>query len=421
MPPSNRETKQNVLNTSSMKILRLFLMSIGAWPGEALGERLPVNLYLRKHVVVQTFAALFGEMYFLIRNFRILPFFDLGHMYITNFLTALTFARVLLPNFKRYRIISDRFLNKFHLIHFRHQGRYYEEMYNKISKVSFYFALYLMSIMMFGLILFNLSPMYNNYKMGLFSNSIQDNATLEFSVYYSFPSFKPLKRFYACTLYNYILSFVCAVSVCGMDLYLSMMVFQVIGHIEILRYNLENMERPKKKRLCMIRNIGVMLDIYDINENKSVNIMLNQCTDHHRFIVSVTDEMSDFFGPTLAFYYLFHLVSGCLLLLECSRGDPDALARYLPLTIIIFGQLMQISIVFEVVGHVSEKLIDSVYLVPWECMNVENQKKVCFILNRVQRTIHVTAMGITPVGVQTMAGILKTSFSYFMFLRTMDV
>ncbi|CAH0692337.1 unnamed protein product [Chilo suppressalis] len=100
------------------------------------------------------------------------------------------------------------------------------------------------------------------------------------------------------------------------------------------------------------------------------------------------------------------------------RKDPDALAQFGPLTVIIFYQLFQISVLFEVLNVQSQKLIDAVYGLPWECMDVRNQRSVCFLLQRVQSPVQVTALGSTKVGVEPMVGILKTTFSFFTFLRS---
>ncbi|XP_049865481.1 uncharacterized protein LOC126366415 [Pectinophora gossypiella] len=140
----------------------------------------------------------------------------------------------------------------------------------------------------------------------------------------------------------------------------------------------------------------------------SENIRLIACIDHHREIFKFTEELSSFFGPVLGFNYAYHMCACCLLMMECSQGDVDAIIRFGPLTIIVFGQLVQMSVIFEIVDTVSEKLKDSVYDVPWESMDTRNCRLVIILLNRVQSPLHVTAMGITPVGVTTMAGILFT-------------
>ncbi|XP_061730031.1 uncharacterized protein LOC133534774 isoform X3 [Cydia pomonella] len=136
--------------------------------------------------------------------------------------------------------------------------------------------------------------------------------------------------------------------------------------------------------------------------------------------ICFTDDMSALFGPVLAIYLLFHQVSGCILLLEISAGGPDAFTKYGPLTVTIFGQLIIISTIFEIVNTKSELLATTAYSMPWECMNVSNRRSVCILLRRLQRPIAVRALGVTAVNVQTMSTILKTSFSYFTFLRTLN-
>lgn len=84
----------------------------------------------------------------------------------------------------------------------------------------------------------------------------------------------------------------------------------------------------------------------------------------------------------------------------------------------MFGELVLLSIIFETIGTMSEKLKDAVYKVPWEYMDTKNRRTVLIFLIKVQEPIHVKAGGLVDVGVTTMASILKTSFSYFAFLRT---
>ncbi|GBP51312.1 hypothetical protein EVAR_34098_1 [Eumeta japonica] len=55
-------------------------------------------------------------------------------------------------------------------------------------------------------------------------------------------------------------------------------------------------------------------------------------------------------------------------------------------------------------GFQSEKLIDAVYAVPWECMDVPNRRAVLMLLRRVQTPIRISALGLADVGVQTMLG-----------------
>lgn len=66
---------------------------------------------------------------------------------------------------------------------------------------------------------------------------------------------------------------------------------------------------------------------------------------------------------------------------------------------------LQRALIWQYCVFQSEKLMNSVYFMPWECMNVRNQRSMCFLMNRIQTPIQVTAMGCVPVGVQTMQAV----------------
>ncbi|KPI99675.1 hypothetical protein RR46_02589, partial [Papilio xuthus] len=67
---------------------------------------------------------------------------------------------------------------------------------------------------------------------------------------------------------------------------------------------------------------------------------------------------------------------------------------------------------------VNEKIINAVYGLPWEHMSVRNQKIVLFFLQNVQVPFNLKALDMVPIGAQTMVVIIRTSFSYFIMLRT---
>ncbi|XP_028156775.1 uncharacterized protein LOC114350256, partial [Ostrinia furnacalis] len=70
-----------------------------------------------------------------------------------------------------------------------------------------------------------------------------------------------------------------------------------------------------------------------------------------------TDEVSVLFGPILACNYLFHLVCCSLLLLECGYS---AMLRYGPMTVLIYGQLIQMSVIFELLGSEVSKIFKKI-------------------------------------------------------------
>ncbi|KAF9422129.1 hypothetical protein HW555_002150, partial [Spodoptera exigua] len=144
---------------------------------------------------------------------------------------------------------------------------------------------------------------------------------------------------------------------------------------------------------------------YSEEELVEVSKKLTGCVDYHRMIVKFTNKVSDVFGPMLFAYYIFHQTSGCLLLLECSQMTAPALMRYLPLTIILTQQLIQLSVIFELIGSESEKVLNAVYSVPWECMDPKTRKMLAFFLMNGRKPIHVKALGVANVGVTSMAAV----------------
>nr|ASA39902.1 olfactory receptor41 [Plutella xylostella] len=400
--------KPRALSLDYVRVVRLFLWFNGAWPGDELGEHVPLFIrYHKYHVLGQFTLGLAGEVNFLRKFYKDISFLMLGHVYITTFLTLVTLVRSSLPHFREYRNIIKIFLTEFHLCYHKHKGKYEAKICAFWDWLSYWFALYQMALMVLGMTLFNALPVYKSIQAGAFTTTDLHNKSLEFAVYYTTPLFHCYDHFYLATTLNLYVSYLTSCSVCAQDLLLSLMIFQIIGHIQILNNSIENIPIAKGLK-------------YNMEENTEVGMKLIAIIDHHREIVRFAANISSFFGPMLAINYMFHLVSGCILLLECSRPDPETLARFGPLTVIVFGELIQISVIFEIVGYISEKLIDAVYCMPWESMDVSNQKTVKFFLSRIQTPIQLTAMGIVPVGVQTMLKILKTTFSYFALLKSMN-
>ncbi|XP_026730724.1 uncharacterized protein LOC113495924 [Trichoplusia ni] len=212
-------------------------------------------------------------------------------------------------------------------------------------------------------------------------------------------------------------TYICSCCICLVDLTVFLIIFHVYGHFKILLNHLVTFPTPADT-VDDTTNTMLQNYFYSESEEKDVFIKLKDCITYHNFLLDFTNAMTDTFGPTLFVYLWFHQLSCCLLLLECAQMSPEALMCYGPLTVIVFESLIQMNVIFEMIGSVSEKLKDAVYQLPWQCMDVKNRKVVLFFLMNVQTPVHVKAMGLTRVGVDTMAAILKTSVTYFAFLRT---
>nr|ACS45308.1 candidate odorant receptor 2 [Helicoverpa assulta]QLF97408.1 olfactory receptor OR11 [Helicoverpa assulta] len=411
-----------------MKVLRFVLRIISGWPGKALGEK-TLRIEGMGHAYYNTILSLvylaLGIAY-LKKNFHRFDFLELGQLYIVLLMNMLSTSRAFtLCLSQKYRQVAKIFIKKIHLFYFKEKSDFAMKIHITVHKISFISAVYLSVLLFIAACMFNLIPMYNNYSAGRFASFDNlENTTYEQAISCLYPwNFETnFNGYLAATLSGWYGTILCGSSVSMFDLFLCLMIFNLWGHFKILIYNLEHFPRPASEVVDAEgeersgRIVGS--EMYSQSELEEVAVLLRDCIQYHMLIVDFTNNMSDAFGMALFIYYSFHQITGCLLLLECSQMTAAALTRYLPLTIIMFGELVLLSIIFETIGTMSEKLKDAVYKVPWEYMDTKNRRTVLIFLIKVQEPIHVKAGGLVDVGVTTMASILKTSFSYFAFLRT---
>nr|AGY14587.2 putative odorant receptor [Sesamia inferens] len=431
----NIEPQEGVNSASEypyLILLRHLLSVISSWPLKILDPLDTVAIRRRKiWVSIQRFfhmficlICVFGGVTYVLLHKKSMTFFELGHLYISLLMNAVIFSRITTLCYNdEYVVVAREFLEKMHLFYYKDRSEYSMKIHKQVHRISHLFTLCLVCQMLAGLSLFNVTPMYNNYSAGNYARGgSQGNATYEHALYFSnpFPTSDDLKWYIAYNFYNWGISYLCATWFCMHDCFLSLMVFHMWGHFKILLYNLDNFPKPTTKTSFILEGTftTVNYEIFTSHEQKNVSVQLHELIEYHRSIVKFTDKMSEVFGPMLFAYYGFHQTSGCLLLLECSQMTTAALTRYLPLTVILFQQLIQLSVIFELIGSISDRLKNAVYGVPWESMDTRNRRTVAFFLMNVKEPVHVKALGLADVGVTSMTAILKTSISYFTFLNS---
>nr|UEP53742.1 OR1 [Phthorimaea operculella] len=417
----------NVLTFNYVKWLRMFIMPIGIWPGEEFGEKM--SLFVRCHryyYIIQGVILLAAQYYFIEKYFDTMTFFLKGYNYLVFLLTFLTWARICTTTQNSYGTVVKTFINTLHLAHRKLNNGYERLVFNIVEMVSFVFCASIVIISSTAFCLFSAAPMVVNYRNGFFTEGVIPNATYNCIVCFTIPKIIDTHDFSVVgTLYTVWLGFACTTAVCGMDILVALMALQLIANILVLRNRLDTLTATKltddketsEETYVDAQTTSVVA--FNKEENKIIHDKLVDCIEHHKMISMFTDMMSSFFGPVLGINYGFHLIACCLLLLECGGGT-DALFRFGPMTLIIFGQLVLLSVVFEIVATVSEKLPNSVYATPWYRMDAKNRRTVFIMLMRSQRTISITALGMTNVGVTTMAQILKATASYYALLTSIN-
>lgn len=137
-------------------------------------------------------------------------------------------------------------------------------------------------------IAFNAPPIYTSYKAGAFRSLNIEGIDVEMAIYFHFPGFNCFDYFYILTFVNIYFTYIGCISIFCIDTLLFLIIFQIIGHFQILKHNMENLPPPKQKTVVEIpgRNINkVILSWYDEDENKYINKVLVEMMQHHKYIM----------------------------------------------------------------------------------------------------------------------------------------
>ncbi|XP_053608917.1 odorant receptor 13a [Plodia interpunctella] len=400
-----------------IKILRLALRTIASWPGQELGEhvRMISNYYIY-YLLLSLLIALIPVIRYVIQNAKTMHITVLGHICISVLLTFTSTAKIpLLCLRKEYRKFGKMFFTEIHLVYTKNKSEYAMKTHLRVHKLSEYCSIYLISMLSATIIFFNLGPMYVNYSTGLYRDGIPENSTNVYAhaAYYAgFPFQCDYLRDFDCyivvSLFTWYISYFVGTFLSILDLYIYITVFHIWGHYKILINDLETIAEPNSNGK------------YSAEESHNITERLKNCIKYHHIISEYTKKMSDLFGATLFANICFMQLVSCLLLLECSYMTAETTMRYGPLTVMVFQELIQFGLVFELTGTAGDDLRKQVYNIPWEYMDTKNRAMVLFFLMNVQKPVRVKALGLTEMGLATVASVIKTSFSYFAFLRTID-
>lgn len=158
-----------------------------------------------------------------------------------------------------------------------------------MDKISYYCVAYHMAMILIIPFAYNVAPIYNSYRAGAFKRRNLDGIDVELSIYYHFPGFNCFDHFYFLTVLNYYLTLSGSIAIFSIDCFLSLIILQIIGHIRILTYNMENLPRPKRDIVVDVPGeiSNVTVGWYDDEENKNVhNIIVEMITStHHKYII----------------------------------------------------------------------------------------------------------------------------------------
>ncbi|XP_063361067.1 uncharacterized protein LOC134650140 [Cydia amplana] len=401
------------LNFKYILQVQWMMSTVGSWPHKQFGRNTlhaVLALYNLSIIAVFTTMIVLGALY-LKKYGEDISFFVSGHIFLCMVFHILCIIRLSLTQTKKYQEAIKDYLLEFHLFYFKNRSDYAAKINTQIHIISGMFTLYVICQMASGCVLFMFMPWYNNYSNGMFGKNRPENSTFEQAEYFYLPDYyyTTLKGYWILFTFNCVTSYIATIGLFVFDLLICLMVFQIWGHLKILRHNLLNIPLPENARSGM----------YSKEENNQIRLLLKEIIIHHNLIIKFVDRCTDAFSEYLFTFYLFMQFVTCVLLLEVSSLTAETLVKYGPLTIGMHQQLIQVSILFEILNTKSEQLIDAVYATPWEQMDKRNRKTVMFLMHKIQRPVSLKAAKMVPVGVNTMSAVLKTTFSFYMVLKAL--
>ncbi|XP_063394479.1 putative odorant receptor 92a isoform X1 [Cydia fagiglandana] len=411
--------RERSLDLDYMRAIRLYLDTAGHWPNEQFGPKTMrtriLYIYHKLMLTILVYAEISALCLIRVRM-TTLDFIDLGQDYLSICISFVMITRMTLILQGKFCSLIKNFVSKFHLLEHKHESELAAKEYRKVDKMCRIATLFILLQCLFGQVMFNAVPIYVNVQAGLFTDRAHrpPNVTFVHSVNYYFiiDQYEDAIGYTMVSFLNAYISYICGVSFCGLDLLIYIIVFHILGHFNILVAKMRNFPTPLS---CPDKSEESSEREY----NEEAFKILKNLIQHDQLIKEFLNDTSNTFDITLCLCLLFHVISGCISLLAISPMTAEALTRYGPLIFILYTQLIQMSVIFELINSKSNTLSDEVYALPWEVMDERNRKTVLLFLVNVQQPSSLKAGGLVPVGVLTMSQIIRNSFSYFLMLRTL--
>ncbi|XP_059055519.1 uncharacterized protein LOC131849456 [Achroia grisella] len=177
-------------------------------------------------------------------------------------------------------------------------------------------------------------------------------------------------------------------------------IFNLIAHIEIFKNNIK--VRFHKK----------------LNQEE-MRFELIEMIKYYAFITEKFKDIQSAFGINVAGNYLQNLFEDSLLLYELMFMPKSDRMLFGLMFLVYVGELVIMSFVLEEIRRQSEDIGEVVYCnIHWEEMSTSNKKIFLLFLSQVQPTMTFKAACGLTAGVKPMISILKSTFSYYIMLKS---
>nr|WOZ03812.1 odorant receptor OR29 [Phauda flammans] len=176
--------------------------------------------------------------------------------------------------------------------------------------------------------------------------------------------------------------------------------FHLHGHIKILKHK-------------------ILTDFEGDLNDMEIKKRLGKIVEYHVFILLTFKETEAAFGLNVGVNYLYNLITDSILLFLMMRVEKQDKVTFAIMLMMWMGAMILFSFGLEEIKIQSDTLPQIMYDVPWEHWSLSNQKMVVLLLFRMQPELAFKATGGMATGVRPMTSIIKSTFSYYVMLKSM--
>nr|WCC57376.1 odorant receptor 39.4 [Papilio dardanus] len=280
-----------------------------------------------------------------------------------------------------------------------------EEEHHKLLKESAREARILVNI-------YSFTAFANTILMGLYLLILYATGMpVEFCIWFPFEPDTKLKFCFA-VFYYYIQITWIAVNITTLDAFIACFLHQCSAQINILRYDLENFVES-----CKIQSTNSEIPLIQAYDVKFKNITLH-FLEIHKFFAKVEDTYS----RAIFCQFLFGawiLCTTAYKLVELDKTSLECLT-VIVFMMCIFTELFVFCFYGSRLTDASEKLMNSAYFLDWVEVPLKHRRNLMLFMEMIKKPILPTAGSIAPLANTTFVAIVKSSYSFYAFLKNTE-
>nr|WCC57627.1 odorant receptor 39.2 [Papilio polytes] len=234
---------------------------------------------------------------------------------------------------------------------------------------------------------------------------------VEFSIWLPFEPNTKLK-FYFVLFYYYIQNTQIAFNITTLDAFITFFLHQCTTQLNILRYDLESFVDS-----CKIKSTDSKLPLMQIYDMKFRNMALHFLEIHKFF-----SKIEATYGGAVFSQFLFDSWILCTTAYRFVEIDKTSLGCFtISLFLMcIFAELFLFCFYGSKLTDASEKLMDSAYFLDWVEIPMKYRRDLMLFMEMIKKPIMPTAGSIAPLANTTFVAIVKSSYSFYAFLKNTE-